>query len=267
MRGKATHRRLAVGTLAAALALVGAACGNDDETSTNSGRAAQSEQTVLKVGIDPTYRPFGFYDDKNQLTGYDVDLAQALAKKMNAKLELVEFNFDGLVASLDSGQFDVKLSLIVTPEREKQLLFGDKQFQTGVTVVVREGDPNPPDDLKGVKVGVASGTGAQTALEAFSDIKPTTYNSVPDAYTDLLAKRIDAVAVEIPNAGYSTKYTYPGKLRVTQQSLVENGAIDAPGMKKGNTELAQKLNKAMAEVRADGTIAEIEEKWFGFRLS
>lgn len=264
MRSHTTRRWLGMSSIVVALALAGAACGGDEDASTPTG---DTQASVLKVGIDPTYRPFGFYDESNKLAGYDVDLAQALAKAMNAKLELVEFNFEGLVPALNAGEFDVKLSLIVTPEREKQLLFGDQQFQSGVTVVVRKDDPNPPDDLEGVKVGVATGTGAQTALEAFSDVKPTTYNSVPDAYADLLAKRIDAVAVEIPNAGYSTKYTYPGKLRVTQQSLVENGAIDAPGFKLGNTAMAEKVNAAIAAARADGTIAKIEEKWFGFRLS
>jgi ABC-type amino acid transport substrate-binding protein len=257
-------RKFCVGALAAVLLLGLGACGGD---AAKSGEAqGASEREVLTVGIDPTYRPFGFYDKDKKLAGYDVDLANAMGKVMGVDIKFEVINFEGLVPSLNDGTIDWFPNILRTPEREKQLLFGAPQFENNVTIVVRAGEPDPGADLAGVRLGVATGTSAEAALQAFGDFHPTTYNTLPDAYTDLLAKRIDAVAVETPTAGYSAKFTYPDKLKVTDQELLKDAAIAAGVVKKGNTELAERLDKALAKVRADGTLDKIETRWFGFPL-
>ncbi len=256
------YQRLAtLGTVIVGLAMALGGCGG----TASGGSSTSPSQITLKVGTDPTYQPLAFYDKDHKVIGFDVDIADSLAQHMNAKLSWSPMSFDGLIPALNAGQVDILTEFAVTAKRQAVVDFTDPFFaQTNTTVVsATRTDLNPSiTDLKSLKVGVTSGTSAASLLDAVKGLNVTQYNTTPDSFNDLALGRIDAVVIDSISAGYLVSHNYPGKLRVSSQSLTGSIPI-ATVVKKGNSDLKAKLNKAIAAMKSDGSVAKITAKWFG----
>jgi ABC-type amino acid transport substrate-binding protein len=255
----ANYQRLAtLGTVIVVAAMALGACGS-------TASSGSSTQITLKAGTDPTYQPLAFYDKDHNLVGFDVDIAESLVQHMNAKLSWSPMSFDGLIPALNASQIDFEPEIAVTAKRQAVVDFTDPIFaQTNTTVVsATRTDLNPSiTDLKSLKVGVTSGTSAASLLDSIKGLNVTPYNTTPDSFNDLTLGRIDAVVIDSISAGYLVSHVYQGKLRVSSQSLTGSIPI-ATAVRKGNSDLTAKLNKAIAAMKSDGSLAKITAKWFG----
>ena len=165
----------------------------------------------LRIGIDATYPPFGIAEG-GEFSGFDVDIARAIARELGVEAELVNASFDGVFPALQNGSFDVVISAVtITPERRATLLFSDPYIAAGQQIVVR-GDSaiTGPDDLAGRTVGVQINTTAQFAMEKRPGVTIAKYNTIDLALLDLQNGRMDAVASDGPVLRYMVRSSFPG---------------------------------------------------------
>jgi len=221
---------------------------------------------VLKIGSDVTYPPFEVMQ-AGKPVGFDVDMAQEIAKALGVKLEYTNTAWDGIFAALKAGKFDMLLSGIsITEERMKSydLVFSEPYFLTGQGVAVRLGDTRIKSaaDLKGRMVGVQINTTGQAAAEKVEGIKEIRkYEQLPEAYADLKAKRLDAVVADYPvivaNAKEDKKFA-----PVKGLQLGEPEKLGIP-VRKEDADLITVVNKVIADLKKSGKYDQVRKKWFG----
>ena len=228
--------------------------------------SARGSEDVLVFGVDPTYRPLAFYDEKNNLVGFDIDLANAMSQHMGTNAKFETMSFDGLIPALQAKRIDIEAELSVRPQRKEQVDFSTPFFSQNLTPVVRieRKDYNPKSlaELKGEKIGVTAGTSADLALGNVQGLISRRYNTTTDAFRDLILKRVDVVVVDSLTAGYQVKHTFPTELRAGRSGLGSRTEIASAG-RKGNTELLERVNKAIAAMKADGSLDSVIKQWFG----
>ncbi|WP_163183431.1 amino acid ABC transporter substrate-binding protein [Neobacillus sedimentimangrovi] len=235
-------------------------------TGCSSEKTTDKKDDTLIIGIDDKFAPMGFRDKNNQIVGFDIDYAKAAAEKMGMKVKFQPIDWKTKEAELSSGRIDLIWNgYTITDERKKKVLF-TKPYLKNAQVVVTLNDSNIEklDDLKGKVVGLQSLSSAADALdEAPIKEKIKTVTEFADniqALTDLKSGRLDAVIIDEVVANY-----YMTKEKETFKVLDESLAPEeyGVGVKKGNEELLNKLQKALDELNEDGTAAEISKKWFG----
>lgn len=235
------------------------------ETTTQTADSATGEKII--VGLDDQFPPMGYRDENNELIGFDIDLAKAAAEKMGVEVEFQPIDWDSKELELNSD----KINLIwngfsITDERKASMEFTKPYLNNRMLIAVNEGsDIKTKADLEGKNVGVQDGSSAVDAVEA--DEIHTKFASMPTYDTNILALadleigRVDAVVIdEIVIKDYLAKNTDKKFVLLDEDFGSEVYGIAA---KKGNTELIDKLQKALDEMSADGTSAEISKKWFG----
>lgn len=247
-----------------------AGCGS----SSNSQSGQDSQNTlekvkkagVLKVGLEDSFPPMEFRDNQNALKGFDIDMANAIAKKMGVKAQFVGTEFNGIVLALKSGKFDVIISgMSITDDRKKQIDFSEPYVQNYQIIVTRTGNTSikGSKDLDGKKVGVGLGTTSEEVVKKFKNIKEVKkYDKTTEELQDLLIGRLDAVVVDEPVGKY-----YISKSDKKDQYTVLNERLSKEpmgiGFKKGDKELEAEVQKAFNELKKDGTMSKISTKWFG----
>lgn len=229
-------------------------------------KSSSKEDDTLVIGIDDKFAPMGFRDENNEIVGFDIDYAKAAAEKMDMKVEFQPIDWETKESELSSGRIDLIWNgYTITDERKKKVLF-TKPYLKNAQVVVTLADSKVTKlaDLEGKVVGLQSLSSAADALDADpikSKIKTVTeFSDNVSALNDLKNGRLDAVVIdEIVIDYYMTKEE--GSFKILDESLApeEYGV----GVKKGNEELLEKLQKALDEMNEDGTAAEISDKWFG----
>lgn len=229
-------------------------------------KSSSKEDDTLIIGIDDKFAPMGFRDENNEIVGFDIDYAKAAAEKMDMKVEFQPIDWETKESELSSGRIDLIWNgYTITDERKKKVLF-TKPYLKNAQVVVTLADSKVTKlaDLEGKVVGLQSLSSAADALDADpikSKIKTVTeFSDNVSALNDLKNGRLDAVVIdEIVIDYYMTKEE--GSFKILDESLApeEYGV----GVKKGNEELLEKLQKALDEMNEDGTAAEISDKWFG----
>jgi cystine transport system substrate-binding protein len=237
-----------------------------------AGLSAASAQTlekgVLKIGMEGTYPPFTYKDEKNQLVGFDVDIAKAVADKLGLKAEFVLTEWSGILAGLQAKKFDVIVNQVgITAERQKNIGFSAPYAYSSPQIILRkESTENYKGlaDLKGKRVGVGLGSNFEKMLRDAGGINVVTYPGAPEYLRDLAAGRLDAAFNDRLLVGYL----------ITKENLpVKGGAIIgdpqpvAVALRKDNVSLRAQVDKALAQLRADGTYAKISKKWFGEDVS
>lgn len=217
----------------------------------------------IRIGTEGAFPPFNYFDERNQLTGFEVDLGNAIAERLGLKPRWIVQSFDTLLIQLNQGRFDfVIASHGITEERARAVDFTNPHYCTGGVIVSRKGGPRTAKDLQGKVVGVQVGTTYMEAAQKIPGIKEVrTYQRDPDALQDLLAGRIDAWITDRFVAKEAIKER---KLENTLQvgELVFQERV-AMAVAKGNKGLLDALNRALAELMQDGTYARISQKWFG----
>lgn len=237
----------------------------------NAKQEAAGELDTSKtyvLGMDDTFAPMGFRDEKGELVGFDVELAQAAAKEMGIKVECQPIDWTVKETELDSGNVDFLWNgYSITPEREKKVLFSDPYMDNRQIIVTLKDSPvNSKADLAGKRVtvqGESSALEAVTKDEAFVNSlaePPVEYATNTECFKDIEAKRCDAIVVDEVLARYYMKQNGEDKYKVLDDNFGEEQF--AVGMRKDDVALQEALNKALAKLKEDGTYDEIYKKYF-----
>jgi cystine transport system substrate-binding protein len=219
---------------------------------------------TIRIGLEGTYPPFNYVDEKGDLVGFEVDLAKALADRLGVKPDFQPGKWDGLLAALDVKRTDVVINQVtITPERQQKFLFSDPYTVSGIQIIVRQGTTGitKPADLKGKAVGVVLGTTYEKWLRenaAGADVR--TYDDDPTRNQDLLVGRTDAILNDRLIVGNLIKQ-YGGKLVAAGEPFATQR--QAIAMRKDSPDLAGAINQALGAMRAEGTLRTISERWFG----
>lgn len=227
--------------------------------------ANAAEQEKIRFATEASYAPFETVNEKNEIVGFDVDLAMAMCEKIKAECTFTNQSFDSLIPSLKYKRFDALMAGIdVTPDRQKQVDFTNTYYDNSAVFVAVKDKYTSIDGLKGKKIGIQNGTTHQKFLmEQYKDMEIVPYDSYQNAVLDLKNGRIDAVfgdtAVINEWLKSSTDLNTVGE-RVTDPNYFGTGLAIA--VRKGNDELKGKLNNALDQVKADGTYDIIYAKWF-----
>lgn len=219
----------------------------------------------LIVASEASFPPMEFTEDNGNIVGFDIDLIRAVAKQAGLDVEIKNVAWDGIFGALKAGSADIIASSVtITDERKGQFDFTSPYLRAGQVILVRTADVVKfPDisSLKGHKVGVQiSTTGADRMKKEPVELKQ--YNTAGLAVIDLINANIDAVMIDKPvadyyaahKAGFAQKVVVAGKPYTDEQF----GFV----VRKGESELLAKLNGALDKVSRDGTLAQLEGKWF-----
>ncbi|USX16923.1 transporter substrate-binding domain-containing protein [Oxalobacteraceae bacterium OTU3CAMAD1] len=224
---------------------------------------------TLKVALEGTYPPFNYKDQKTgQLAGYDVDVARLLAAKLGVKVEFVSSEWASILAGLSANKYDVIISQVgINPKREQAFDFSTPYIYSMPQLIVRKDEKavyTSLADLKGKKLGVGQGSVYEQQAKAVPGIDVRSYAAAPDTMSDLASGRLDAALNDSLMSAYLLKIS---KLPIKAGARV--GAVERMGIPfhKGNPEFKAALNKALADVAADGSLKAISIKWFGTDVS
>lgn len=249
-------------TTAAAVETTAAAATTAAETAAKEAEAPAEDKGVLKVGSDCTFAPFE-YEENGSYTGFDIDLMEAMAKEMGySDVEFVNTEFKGLIPGLTAGKFDVIASaMYMTDERKETIDFSDSYFPGGLCIMVQNDntDITGPDSLSGKRVAVQVGTKSVTYLEEnYPDVERVEVEQNAEMFLQLETGKVDAVVTGRPAAMVYAKES--GKVKVLDEGLTEE--LYGWGVRKGETELVDSLNTALAALKENGTYDEIKAKYF-----
>ena len=247
-------------TMAGAL-LVG--CGQKQEK-LNSLQAVQ-KAGKLTIGTDDSYPPMEFRDSKNNLVGFDVDLANEIGKKLGVKIEHTTTDFNGILLALNASRFDIIIAaLSITDKRKESIDFSDSYLMGGQVIAIKQGNTTIKKlgDLKGKVVACqlgSTGDTATTAIKGLKEIKK--YDKITEAFQELSSGRVDAVVMDAQVGGYYVAKKQ-GEYEVLKDRISEEPI--GIGFKKEDKELKAAIQKAINELKADGALSKLSQTWFGF---
>lgn len=240
--------------------------GDDTETRQAERTDETSEGGTFTVGFDQDFPPMGFVGEDGEYTGFDLELAQETAKRLGLTYVAQPIAWDAKNMELESGNIDCIWNGFTMTGREDEYTWSEPYMENSQVVVVMEDSGiETLEDLAGKIVEVQADSSAEAALKEMPDLTSTfgTLQTTPDyntAFMDLEMGSVDAIAMDVIVAGYQMQER-EGSFKILDESLAsEEYAI---GFKKGNTELCEKVQQTLEEMAADGTMAEISEKWFG----
>lgn len=237
-----------------------AACGgNTTESDVVSGADGGEAKAVLRMGTNAAFPPYEYYEG-DEIVGIDAEIAALLAEKLGMTLEIVDMDFGGIISAVQNGVVDMGLAgMTVTDERLESVNFSDS-YATGIQVVIvpENSDIKSLDDLSGKFIGVQEATtGDAYATDDFGDEFVKRYTNGSTAVAALMNGSVDAVIIDNEPAKVFVEQTAGLKILDTEY-VVEDYAI---AVAKDNTELLVKLNTALAELKADGSIDKIINKY------
>ena len=284
------RKNLLLGCVCALSMFLLAACsgGSTESSQTSSESAASSESTssaeasskeskadtaaidadgVFTVGFDQDFPPMGFVGDDGEFTGFDLDLAAEVAKRLGMEIKYQPIAWDAKEMEIESGNIDVIWNGFTTNGRENDYTWSKPYMENKqVFVVSKDSGITKVEDLKGKKVEVQVDSSGEKALaenkelsDSFAELITTAdYNT---AFQDLEMGATDAVAMDIIVAGYQLKKRGDGKYIILEDEPISTEEYGI-GFKKGNTALRDAVDATLVEMAADKTLKSISEKWF-----
>lgn len=232
--------------------------------------------SALRIGTDPTYPPFEMKNAQGELTGFDVDLANEICRRIHTQCSWVESDFDALIPSLKAKKIDVIISsLSITEKRQQEIAFTQKLYAANSRLVAAKGSPVRPDlaALKGKNIGLLQGTTQETYANQYwraHGVTITPYANQDLVYQDLSAGRIDAAFQDEVQAGEGFLKQPAGKSYAFAGPAVKDDKIfgvgTGMGLRKEDTPLKAAIDAAFTEMRKDGTYDKIAKKYFNFNV-
>ena len=220
---------------------------------------------VLTVGTNAEFPPFEYVDDNGEPDGFDIALIKAIGEKLGVTVEVENMEFEALVSAIGS-KIDLAIAgMTVTDERQASVDFSNPYYDALQYVIVPEGSEIASfDDLAGKNIGVQLGTtGDFIASDDVEGANVSQYNKGVDAVNDLLNGRVDCVIID-KNPAQVFETQFSGQIKALDGAQfgfeVENYAIALP---KGDAALAQQVNKALEEIKADGTFDQLVADYIG----
>ncbi|MEC5318576.1 arginine ABC transporter substrate-binding protein [Brenneria populi subsp. brevivirga] len=219
----------------------------------------------IRFATEASYPPFEFVDAGNKIQGFDIDLANALCKEMQATCTFSNQAFDSLIPGLKFRRFEAVIAgMDITPERQQQVAFTQPYYDNSALFIAQKNKVADIAALKGKRVGMQNGTTHQKYLmDKHNDIITVPYDSYQNAVLDLKNGRLEAVF---------------GDTAVVNEWLKQNDSLTAVGhsvtdkdyfgiglgiaVRQNNDELLKKFNAALDKIKQDGTYQAIHQKWF-----
>lgn len=250
-------KKLAV-VLALAMTMAFAGCGSKDSSAEAADKSEAIKDGVLTVGTNAEFPPFEYVGDDGEPDGFDMALIKAVGEKLGVKVEIENMEFNSLVASIGT-KIDVSIAgMTVTDERKNMVDFSDSYYEAVQYVIVAADSAIAgAGDLEGKAIGVQLGTTGDFIAEEIEGAEVSQYNKAVDAVNDLINGRVEAVIIDKnPAEVFAEKFG-------DEVKIIEGAAFDfeaeeyAIAMPKGDTALVEAVNKALAEIKEDGTFDEL----------
>lgn len=234
-----------------------------------SNSAQKEESKKIVVGLDDSFPPMGFKDEKNEIVGFDIDLAKEVAKRLGREVEFKAIDWNSKEAELKSGRVDILWNgLDITDKRKENMLFSEPYMDNRqIVFVVKNGKVTVAGeaDLAGKTIGTQSGGTTEEYFENKPELKASMkevkyYPDYINAFMDLENGRLDAVVGdEIIGRYYISKH--PDEIQAIDTVI---GTVSQFGIafRKDDQKLRDEVQKVFDEMKADGTVAKISEKWF-----
>mgnify|MGYP001129027836 FL=1 len=240
-----------------------AACASKQDSASASTETASTEasgeEKTLTMATNVAFPPYEFYENE-QPAGIDVDIATAICEKLGYKLEIMDIEFGAILGAVSSGKADFTMAGLTVTEERKQSVDFSSSYATGIqSIIVKEdSDIASVDDLAGKKIGTQRGTtGYLYCSDDFGDENVVAYDNGLTAVQMLNNGQVDCVVID--NAPAKEFIAANPGLKLLDTAYVEESY--AIGVGKGNTELKDAINTALEELKADGTLQAIVDKY------
>src|SRR5690625_1060254 len=260
------NRKLLMALFFSLLIGVLAACGGSDDAESDDAASDDGDKEVYTVATDNGYVPFEYIDEESgELVGFDIDLVTALADEVGVELEFETLEFDGIVAGIGSGRFDIAIAgMTITEEREESIDFTQPYYEAGLILAVQDGNDEIQsiDDVDGKVIATRTGSTSQEYLTENTDAEIEAFPAIIEAYQNVLAGRSDAVLYDLPNVQYYSEKDADGELVTVGEKLT--GEDYGIAFTKGS-ELRDVIDDALTTLKENGTYDDIYEEWFGDR--
>jgi cystine transport system substrate-binding protein len=223
---------------------------------------------AIRIGTEGTYAPFSFHDASG-LTGFDVDIGRAIAQRLGVKAEFVEGKWDGLIAGLDVKRYDAVINQVgITDARKVKYDFSDPYISSQAVLIVRTGNTSIKsfNDLKGKRsANTLTSNFGKLAQKYGAEVVPVQgFNESIDL---LLSGRVDATINDNLSFLDFQKQKPNAKVKAVASDKTAEFSQSGVLVRKGNADLVAAINKALADIKADGTYKKISEKYFGTDVS
>jgi arginine/ornithine transport system substrate-binding protein len=239
------------------------------------GTASAKEWKKIRIGVEGAYPPFSWVDPDGTLKGFDIDIALALCKEIDAECELVQQDWDGIIPALLARKYDaIVASMSITEERKKKVAFSNKYYNTPAKFVRKKGSgiEITKESLKGKTVGVQRATTHDNFISAeFGDtVEIKRYATQDEAYLDAVAGRVDLLLADSvamgdgflkTDQGKDFEYVGPG---YTDPKYFGEGVGIA--IRKKDKDLVDLFNTAIEVILKNGTYKSINDKYFEFNV-
>ena len=225
-------------------------------------------QKKIIIGLDDSFPPMGFRDEKNNIVGFDVDMAKEAGKRLGMEVEFKPIDWGSKEAELNGKRIDALWNgMNITEKRKENILFSEPYMDGKQLIFLPKGSSAKNlDDLKGKVVGIQNSSTADEIIEANKEMKASfkevrKYDDCIAAFMDLQSGRIDAVVTDEVFGRYFISKN-PDTFVVLDKVVGEVGIMGI-GFRKDDKELRDKVQKVLDEMKKDGTSAKISKQWFG----
>jgi len=239
------------------------------------GTVQAKDWKVVRIGVEGAYPPFSYTTADGKLEGFDIDIARALVKAMGAEIKLVAQDWDGIIPALMARKYDgIIASMSITEERKKKVAFSNKYYNTPAKFVAKKGTVKEftKATLKGKTVGVQRATTHDSYLtdNYGKDVKIKRYATQDDAYLDMATGRLDFLLADSValSDGFLKRpegkdFEFVGPDMTDVRWFGEGVGV---ACRKKDKDLVGMFNKAIDQIRADGTYKKIQDKYFNFNV-
>src|SRR5271166_932367 len=230
-----------------------------------SSSLSSEELPPLRTGMDGTFAPHAFPSLSGGYEGFNIDLANEIAKRLKRKIIIDAAQFSGLIPALQAGTYDFLIApTTVTKERAESMLFTEGYLNTDFQFLIKKGSPKVmrPEDLKGKTVSVNKGSAYDSwarELEGKIGWKVESFGTQTDAVQAVLVGRADANVAGNTVIAWAVK----NNPQLELSYLYTTGLVWAAPLRKASGEMRKTLENAIECMKLDGTIAKLHEKWFG----
>ncbi|WP_417006700.1 transporter substrate-binding domain-containing protein [Aquibacillus salsiterrae] len=239
-----------------------AGCGTSSSKDDSNGSSGEDVETYT-VATDANFQPFEYKNpETGEMEGFDIDLIKAVAEEAGFNVEFKTMEFDGLIASMQSGKFPIGIAGIsITEKRQETIDFSDSYYDSGLILAVPENSTiESIDDVDGLKIGARQGSTSEEYLNGNTDAEVVAYPEIVTAYMNLQKDRLDGVLYDLPNVKYYISQNAEGELK-TVGDVLEGQPYGIAFPK--DSDLVEPVNEALAALKENGTYDEIYKKWFG----
>jgi arginine/ornithine transport system substrate-binding protein len=252
-------------------------CGKEPTKEKKAEAEAQptaKTEEIVRIGVEGAYPPFSQTTKDGKLEGFDIDIAHGLCKSMQVKCELVKQDWDGIIPALLAKKYDAIIaSMSMTDERKEKVAFSNHYYKSPARFIHKKGSDIKisKEGLKGKSVAVQRGTVSDKFItgEFGEGVDIKRYGTQEEAYLDLNAGRVDLVfadafvLLEFTNSDKGKDYEFIGDSYTDPKYFGDGIGI---ALRKEDTALTERFNKAIKAIRADGAYDTIRKKYFDFEI-